>query len=216
LIEKLQKLPPQRQAEVRDFVEFLAAREERAAAGERLGESLAGLDALNLPRLSDEEIEAEIQAARQDRIARPANLIVRVVLDTNTLVSGIISPGGPPRRLLVGARRQIFELCSSATLLAELLDVLAREKFSIRLAQAGLSHQGIVVDLRRLAHMATPQEGPRVIEQDADDDHVIACAVAGQAGLVVSGDKHLHSLGGQYQGIPIVTATEAVQRILAG
>lgn len=70
LIEKLQKLPPQRQAEVRDFVEFLAAREERSAAGVRLGESLARLDALNLPPLSDEEIAAEIQAARQDRTAR--------------------------------------------------------------------------------------------------------------------------------------------------
>lgn len=66
-IEKLQKLPPQRLAEVRDFVEFLAAREERVAAGARLGESLAKLDALNLPPLSDEEIEAEIQAARQAR-----------------------------------------------------------------------------------------------------------------------------------------------------
>ncbi len=72
LIEKLQKLPPQRLAEVRDFVEFLAAREERASAGARLGESLAKLDALNLPALSDEEIEAEIQAARQDRSARRA------------------------------------------------------------------------------------------------------------------------------------------------
>lgn len=70
LIEKLQKLPPQRLAEVRDFVEFLAAREERAAAGARLGESLAKLDALNLPPFSDEEIEAEIQAARQERSAR--------------------------------------------------------------------------------------------------------------------------------------------------
>jgi putative PIN family toxin of toxin-antitoxin system len=138
------------------------------------------------------------------------------VLDTNTLVSGIISPGGPPRILLDGARTQTFELCSSATLLAELLDVLAREKFSTRLAQAGLAPQGIVADLRRLAYMATPQEVPRVIEQDADDDHVIACAVAGQAGLIVSGDKHLHSLGGQYQGIPIVTAAEAVLRIQAG
>ena len=72
LIEKLQKLPPQRLAEVKDFVEFLAAREERAAAGARLGESLDRLDALNLSQLSDEEIAAEIQAARQDRAAQRA------------------------------------------------------------------------------------------------------------------------------------------------
>lgn len=72
LILKLQKLPPQRLAEVADFVEFLAAREARAEAGVRLGESLAKLDALNLPPLSDDEIEAEIQVARQERSARRA------------------------------------------------------------------------------------------------------------------------------------------------
>lgn len=72
LIQKLQKLPPERLAEVTDFVEFLAAREERAAAGKRLGASLAKLDALNLPPLSDDEIAAEISAARQERGARRA------------------------------------------------------------------------------------------------------------------------------------------------
>ena len=72
LIQKLQRLPAQRLAEVADFVEFLVAREARAEAGARLGESLAQLDALNLPPLSDEEIESEIQAARQERAARPA------------------------------------------------------------------------------------------------------------------------------------------------
>ena len=72
LLEKLKALPPERMAEVRDFVEFLAAREERAAAGARLGDALAKLDALGLPALSDEEIEAEIQASRQDRAARRA------------------------------------------------------------------------------------------------------------------------------------------------
>lgn len=72
LIDKLQRLPPQRQAEVRDFVEFLADREERAAAGVRLGESLERLDTLELPPLSDEEIAAEIEAARQERAARRA------------------------------------------------------------------------------------------------------------------------------------------------
>jgi Protein of unknown function (DUF2281) len=72
LIEKLQQLPPQRLAEVKDFVEFLTAREARAAAGERLGQTLDKLDALGLPPISDDEIAAEIQAARQDRTARRA------------------------------------------------------------------------------------------------------------------------------------------------
>ena len=67
LIEKLKQLPPQRLAEVADFVEFLAAREERAAAAERLTAAVAKLDALNLPPLSEEEIDAEIQAARRER-----------------------------------------------------------------------------------------------------------------------------------------------------
>jgi hypothetical protein len=72
LIDKIRQLPPQRLAEVEDFVDFLRSREERAVVGARLGKSLAKLDALNLPVLSDEEIAAEIQAARQERAARRA------------------------------------------------------------------------------------------------------------------------------------------------
>jgi hypothetical protein len=72
LIQKLQKLPAQRLAEVEDFVEFLSVREARANAGARLGESLAKLDAANLPPVSDEEIEAEIAAARAERRAQQA------------------------------------------------------------------------------------------------------------------------------------------------
>lgn len=72
LIRRLEQLPAQRLAEVADFVEFLAAREERLAAGKCLGESLVKLDAVNLPPPSDAEIAAEIQAARQERTARRA------------------------------------------------------------------------------------------------------------------------------------------------
>jgi hypothetical protein len=70
LLQKLQALPPRRLAEVEAFVEFLAEREVRAVAAERLGESLAKLDSLNLPPISDEEIEAEIAAGRRDRAER--------------------------------------------------------------------------------------------------------------------------------------------------
>jgi predicted nucleic acid-binding protein len=61
--------------------------------------------------------------------------------------------------------------------------------------------------------MSAPINVPRVITNDPDDDHVLACAVAAQADFIVSGDKHLHSLGGQYQGIRIVSAAMAVSII---
>jgi len=67
LIERLKKLPPNLVAEVVDFVEFLIAREERAAAAQRLTEGLARLDALNLPLVSEDEVEEEVQAARRER-----------------------------------------------------------------------------------------------------------------------------------------------------
>lgn len=67
LIERLKQLPPNRVAEVVDFVEFLAAREERAAAAQRLTEGLARLDALNLLPISADEVDAEVQAARRAR-----------------------------------------------------------------------------------------------------------------------------------------------------
>ena len=70
LIERLKKLPPNRVAEVADFVEFLAAREERAAAAQRLTEGLVRLDALNLPPISEDAVEDEVQAARRERRAR--------------------------------------------------------------------------------------------------------------------------------------------------
>ena len=62
----------------------------------------------------------------------------------------------------------------------------------------------------------TPAHVPRVVPQDADDDHVLACALAARANLIVSGDKHLLGLGGSYQGIRIVQPTEAVAMIEAG
>ena len=138
---------------------------------------------------------------------------MRIVLDTNLLVSGIIS-SGPPRRLLDGAKAGEFEMCTSEVLLAELLQVLARGKFADRLAQAGLTPQALVDDLRRIAVIVQPSETPRVVPTDPDDDHVIACAVAASADLIASGDKRDLLPMGSFAGIPIITAREAVERLI--
>lgn len=84
---------------------------------------------------------------------------MRIVIDTNLLVSGVISDG-PPRQLLNSAKAGEFEFCTSETLLTELLDVLSRGKFAARLARAGLTPQSIVDDLRKLAVIATPPPCP--------------------------------------------------------
>ncbi len=65
----------EQRAEVEDFVDFLKARKERARdeASQRLGEAFAKLDALNLPPLTPEEVQAEIDAVRAERRARHAD-----------------------------------------------------------------------------------------------------------------------------------------------
>lgn len=62
------------------------------------------------------------------------------------------------------------------------------------------------------AQPITPAEIDRVVLADPDDDHVLACALAARADLVVSGDKRLRNIK-SYQGIPIVTVAEALTRL---
>jgi hypothetical protein len=72
LIEKLQALPPERQAEVEDFVDFLAAKTRKQAAFDRLLSIAPALQAAGVEPLTEEEIDAEIKAARAERRARLA------------------------------------------------------------------------------------------------------------------------------------------------
>ena len=137
---------------------------------------------------------------------------MRIVIDTNLLVSALIADGAPSR-LLDAARAGVFELCTSDVLLAELLDVLGRSHLANRMQRAGLDATSTVEDLRKMALVVTPQVVPQVVAADPDDDHVLAAAIAAGADLIASGDRRDLLPLGRYQGIPIVTAREALERI---
>lgn len=70
LIEKIQALPAERQAEVEDFVDFIATRSRRLAALDRLIAVAPALEAAGAAAMSEEEIAAEVNAARLTRRAR--------------------------------------------------------------------------------------------------------------------------------------------------
>lgn len=135
---------------------------------------------------------------------------MRLVLDTNVVVAGLLW-NGHPRRLLDLAINGDVTLFSSPALIDELAHTLNYPKFSQRIAaHCATTPSALTVRYSALVTLVTPSEVPRVIEQDADDDQVLACALAANANLIVSGDKHLRSLGGAYQGIRIVTPVEAI------
>jgi putative PIN family toxin of toxin-antitoxin system len=137
---------------------------------------------------------------------------VRVVLDTNVIVSGLIW-GGEPRHLLDFARQNTITPYTSAVLLDELADVLARDKFAARLATRNLTPNGIVRGYAALARVIAAPIIARTVPDDPDDDAVIACALAAQADLIVSGDRDLLILH-PYQNTAILKPSEAVKRIL--
>ena len=136
---------------------------------------------------------------------------MRVVADTNVIVSGLLWHG-PSRQLLNAARQGTVELFTSGALLAELEEVLQREKFIKRLAAAQVQPRDLVTGYAALATIVHPAHIAPVVLRDPDDDEVIACAVAAAAVSVVSGDRDLLDLK-RYQEIEIVRVAEFIPRI---
>jgi len=137
---------------------------------------------------------------------------VKLVIDTNVLLSGSLWKGMAAKLVDVVLDGDAM-LCTSDDLLAELAEVLQREKFSARLQQSGREAATIVTQFREVGHVVEPVviAVPAAL-RDADDTHVLACAVAASADMIVTGDQDLLVLA-VFEGIPIVDITEALRRL---
>lgn len=125
---------------------------------------------------------------------------MRVVLDTNILVSALIFPGGKPEAVYRRALDRSIDLVTSAVLLAELGRVL-ESKFDWEPERIEVA----IEQIARVGDVVKPTKRLAVIEADAADDRVLEAAMEGKAILIVSGDKHLLELG-LYEGIRVVDA----------
>lgn len=125
--------------------------------------------------------------------------MARVVLDTNILVSALLSPGGPPFAVLGGILERRWELLASPEILEEYASVLGRDKFR-------LSAQEVAEALARLKSCAVavfPSERVRACA-DPDDDKFLSAALAGAATHLVTGNLR-HFPKGSYAGVLILS-----------
>ena len=136
---------------------------------------------------------------------------MRVVADTNVIISGLLWHG-PSRQLLIAARKGTVELFTSGALLAELEEVLQREKFIRRLPAAQVQPRDLVTGYAALATVVQPALLAPVVLRDPDDDAVIACAIGAAAVNIISGDRDLLALK-KHREIEIVNVAEFMARI---
>ena len=137
---------------------------------------------------------------------------MRIVLDTNVVLSALLWRGTPYQLLDALHSRGEARIFTSPALLDELAEVLTRPSVAKRLAIIGRTAREVLADYVEAVEVVEPEQVPRVVPDDADDDQVIAAAVAAGADWIVSGDADLLSMG-NHQGIPILTAAQAAQQI---
>jgi len=129
---------------------------------------------------------------------------VRAVIDANIVASHAISAQSPPARIRYAWERTAFTWLITESILQEYERVLSYERVR---RYSRMADEAIAESIRVLRDgcdfVVVSEPIPRV-STDPKDDVYLACAVAGQADYIVSGDRHLLVLE-RYQGIPIVT-----------
>lgn len=127
---------------------------------------------------------------------------MRVVLDTNTLVSAI-GWTGPPAEILDALVAGRHSLITSRELLEELTRVLTYPKLRCLAGDPRLPR--VLAWLHHPEHIVMPKERITAIQADPPDNLVLEAAVAGRAEGIISGDRHLLRLK-SFRDIPILTA----------
>jgi putative PIN family toxin of toxin-antitoxin system len=139
---------------------------------------------------------------------------MRLVLDTNVLISALLSSSGPPAEIIRRWGGEEFDVATSPALIAELRRALNYPKVKkfVKLSGAALETW-----LRRFALIAVvvePEERIKIVRADDADNRVLECALAAGAAFVVTGDEHLLALH-EYEGVTIASPAEFISWLSA-
>lgn len=133
--------------------------------------------------------------------------MIRVVLDTNIIVSATILRKGHSAQVLDLWREEKIELAVSLPILEEMRKVLKRARIIKQQSMAQQDVKALIEGFRESGVLTSGRLDLEVVREDPEDDKFIICAVEARADYIVSGDTHLLKLR-EYQGIRIVPPRE--------
>lgn len=131
---------------------------------------------------------------------------MRVIIDTNVLISGIFF-GGSPAKILKAWHGGELQLVVSPEILDEYYEVC--ERISVRYPDIDIAP--ILVLIARNSQVVESPPLTDQVSRDADDEKFIACAIASDTRTIISGDNDLLTVSG-YESVQIVTPREFVDR----
>lgn len=133
---------------------------------------------------------------------------MKVVLDTNVLVSGIFFAGPPARILEAWRDGQVLPVLSTS-----ILDEYRRVGLVLAGRYPAIDLEPFLALLTVHSEVVEVQDLPEPVSEDPDDDKFLACAIAAGARVVVSGDRHLLRVSG-WSGVEVVSPRGFVERFL--
>ena len=134
---------------------------------------------------------------------------VKVVVETNVLVSALLFGGKPGKLIPLWQRGKIRPLASKE-IIDEYLRVITYPKF--KLAEEEINFL-LYQEILPYFEVIDVESGPRIIIKDSEDDKFIRCALAGKAKWIVSGDRHLLAIK-TYRKIKILTPSDFLQKVV--
>lgn len=139
--------------------------------------------------------------------------MLRVVIDTNRFVSSLLNRQGVPARVIDAWRNRNYLLVVSEAIITEIRRVLTSPGIQSKYSILDQDIEALLLLLNQEA-LVVPglAEVTGAVPNDPQDEIFLACALDGEADLIVSGDKHLLNLKA-YQNIPILTANQFLDRL---
>jgi len=134
---------------------------------------------------------------------------VRIVVDTNILVSGLISVTGPPALILNALRSGRLVAVMSEATLAELHAVLHRPALRLYFTRAGVTPTAFMKEIRTQADLIIPTASTIAIRDEQDCPFLDLLATNPQPQYFVTGDADFEA--GEYHGVPVISAAAFVK-----